>query len=232
MANVNTPTLGAAQPKSNIFSMPLKAKLEANAALRKQNSRSAFLKLGIALVLVGAYSYQFFYPQMVEYLDFGNRLVAAQDEATKVDASLADLQKKRDLHKAAYDEQFKQQQDILNSVFPETPDKIGVIRLMENFATNLNTNYPPFDFNNISFQAPIKKDGYTALPFQTTIRTSRENFDRFLGLIKLSGNLDAESQNHVRLMDVSNISLKYLGVDSAGKDLGVDFSVQMNAYSR
>jgi hypothetical protein len=103
---------------------------------------------------------------------------------------------------------------------------------MENFATNLNTTYPPFEFNNISFQEPIKKDGYVALPFQTTIRTSRTNFDRFLELVKLSGNADPASQDHIRLMDISNISLRYLGVDSTGKDLGVDFNIQMNAYSR
>jgi hypothetical protein len=232
MANVNTSTLGSAQPKSNIFSMPLKAKLEANVVLRKKNSQSAFIRLGIALVLVAAYSYQFFYPQMVEYLNFETKMKAAQGEIVKVDASLADLQKKRDLHKAAYDGQFKEQQTILNSVFPETTDKIGVIRLMENFATNLNTTYPPFEFNNISFQEPIKKDGYMALPFQTTIRTSRTNFDRFLELVKLSGNADPASQDHIRLMDISNISLRYLGVDSTGKDLGVDFNIQMNAYSR
>jgi len=232
MANVNTPTLGAAQPKSNIFSMPLKAKLEANVALQKRNSQSAFLRLGIALVLVAAYSYQFFYPQMVEYLDFGKKMAVAQGEIAKADASLADLEKKRDLHKAAYDGQFKEQQVILDSVFPETPDKIGVVRLMENFATNLNTTYPPFDFNSITFQNPVQKEGYKALPFQTTIRTSRTNFDRFLELIKLSGNVDPKSQDHIRLMDISNISFRYLGVDAAGKDLGVDFSVQMNAYSR
>ena len=232
MASLSTQTLGAAQPKSNIFSMPLKAKLEANEAIRKGNSRNAFIRLGITLVLVAVYSYQFFYPQMVEYLDFPNKLAIAQEEITKADASLADLEKKRDLHKAAYDGQFKEQQVILNSVFPETPDKIGLIRLMENNATYLSATYSPFEFNSINFQDPVKKGNYTAYPFQTSIRTSRANFDRFLGLIKKSGGTDPAIQDHIRLMDVSTISLRYLGVDAEGKDLGVDFNVQMNAYSR
>jgi hypothetical protein len=232
MANVNTPTLGTAQPKTNIFTMPLKAKLEANAALRKKNSRLAAMNLVIALALVATYSYLFFYPQMVQYLDFGNQMQAAQGQIAKYDANLVDLQKNRDLHKAAYDTQFKEQQTILDSVFPATSDKIGVIRLMENFATNLNTTYPPFEFNSVNFQDPVKQEGYTALPFQTTIRTSRANFDRFLELVKISGNVDPKSQDHIRLMDISNISLRYLGLDSTGKDLGVDFSIQMKAYSR
>ncbi len=232
MANVNTPTLGAAQPKSNIFSMPLKAKLEANAAVRKRNTQSAFMRLGIALVALAAYSYQFFYPQMMAYLDFPNQMRVKTEEIEKISASRADLEKKRDLHKADYDSQFKEQQDILKAVFPETPDKIGVIRLMENFATNLNTTYPPFEFNNVNFQNAVKKDGYTVLPFSTAIRTSRTNFDRFLELIKLSGDVDPKSQDHIRLMDISNISLQYLGVDSSGKDMGVNFNIQMNAYSR
>ena len=232
MESPSTQTLGSAQPKSNIFSMPLKAKLEANEVLRKNNSRNATIRLGIALVLIVAYSTQFFYPQMVEYLDFGNKLASAQGEIAKADASKADLIKKRDLHKAAYDTQFKEQQAVLDSVFPANPDKIGVIRLMENFATNLNAAYPPFEFNSINFQDPVNKGNYKVYPFQTAIRTSRANFDRFLELIKLSGNADPKSQDHIRLMDVSTISLRYLGVDADGKDLGVNFSVMMNAYSR
>jgi len=232
MDNVNNPILGAAQPKSNIFTMPLKAKVEATEALRKKNGRSASVNLLAALILVGTYSVMFFYPQMVQYLDFGNQLGATQEKIATYETNKADLTKKRDLHKAAYDSEFKDQQGVLSTVFPETPDKIGVIRLLENFATNLNASYPPFEFNNITFESVDKKGGYSALPFQTTIRTSRANFDRFLELVKLSGNADPKSQDHIRLMDISNISLRYLGVDSAGKDLGVDFNVKMKAYSR
>ena len=53
--------------------------------------------------------------------------------------------------------------EIINTVFPETTDKLGVIRLMENFATHLNTAYPPFEFTSITFQESKKEKGYTVL---------------------------------------------------------------------
>ncbi len=232
MAPTNTPVLGSAQPKSNIFTMPLKAKVEAGEALRKRNSRNAFIQLGVALVVVATYSYAFFYPQMVQYLDFGNTLKTKQEELIQLQANVADLEKNRDLRKAAYDSQYKEQQAILDMVFPATSDKLGVIRLMENFATNLNASYPPFEFNNITFRPETKGNGFTVLPFTTSINTSRANFDRFLELVKMSGNTDPKSTDHIRLMEISNINLQYLGVDATGKDLGVQFNVQMNAYSR
>jgi hypothetical protein len=232
MVSTENPSLGTAQPKSNIFSTPLKAKLEAGDALRKKNHRNAFILLGVASVALAAYSFLFFYPQIVQYLEFGNRLKAGQEELAQLEANNADLEKKRSLHKAAYDSQFKEQQAIIDMVFPETPDKLGVIRLMENFATNLNASYPPFELNSITFQAEKSKDGVTVLPFTTTVSTSRANFDRFLGLVKLSGSTDPKTSDHIRLMDISNITLQYLGTDETGKDLGVSFNVQMNAYSR
>ncbi|MBI5421941.1 hypothetical protein HZA44_02305 [Candidatus Peregrinibacteria bacterium] len=232
MALATNPSLAPVASKTNIFSLPLKAKQEATAALKKRNTRIAGLKLGVAAVLLAVYSVMFLYPQMREYLDFGNKLQTAQTAIEQYKANLDDLQKKRDLHKSAYDEQFKEEQRVINSVFPEETGKLGVIRLMENFATNLNTSFPPFEFNSITFQSETKGSGYTILPFQTSIRTSRANFDRFLELVKRSGNVDPKSPDHIRLMDISNISLRYLGLDAEGKDLGVDFNVQMNAYSR
>ncbi len=232
MVSTENPSIGTAQPKSNIFSTPLKAKLEAGDALRKKNRRNAFIRLGVASVALIAYSFSFFYPQMVQYLDFGNRLKAGQEELAQLETNYADLEKKRSLHKAAYDSQYKEQQAIIDMVFPETPDKLGVIRLMENFATNLNASYPPFEFNSITFQSESKKDGVTMLPFTTNISTSRANFDRFLELVRMSGNTDSKTSDHIRLMEISNITLQYLGMDEAGKDLGVSFNVQMKAYSR
>ena len=62
------------------------------------------------------------------------------------------------------------------------------------------------------------------------MKTTRANFDRFLELVRLSGDVGKDKE-HIRLMDISNITLRYLGVDKTGKDLGVEFTVQMNAYS-
>jgi hypothetical protein len=232
METVNASNLGMAQPKTNIFSMPLKGRQEAVALARKRNHQRGFARLAIAAITLGIYSYLFFYPQVMEYMQFPTKLLAAQEEVAKYDANLADLEKKRDLHKAAYDEQFKAEQSVVSSVLPSTPDKLGVIRLMENFATNLNTIYPPFELNSLTFNEAKKVDNYTVLPFQTSIQTSRANFDRFLELVKMSGNVDPKSPDHIRLLEISNINLRYRGIDVTGKDMGVEFNVQMKAYSQ
>jgi hypothetical protein len=102
---------------------------------------------------------------------------------------------------------------------------------MEDYAAFLGTTYGDFEFNSISFQEPKQENGYMILPFQTSIKATRQNFERFLGLVNLSG--DLEGRDPIRLMDISQISLRFLGVENkTGKDLGVDFNVTMNAYSR
>jgi len=103
---------------------------------------------------------------------------------------------------------------------------------MENFATQLNAEHPPFEFTSISFDQSKKENNYTVLPFQTSIHSSQSNFETFLGLIKLTGDYDPKNQDHIRLMSISNITLKYRGVDKNGVDQGVDFNVKLLAYSR
>lgn len=230
MATVTSPTMAQVAPKTNIFTVPIKAKSEAAEALRKKNHQKAWAKLLVALVVVGVYSFEFFYPQLTSYLGFETTLAAQQKQISEKESVLSDLKKKRDEVKSEYDEQFKEEQSVLNAVLPKSTDKVGLIRLLENFATNLNTAYPPFELNTINFQDPVKEKGYVRLPFSTTVKTTRANFDRFLELIRLSGNAEKDKE-HIRLMDISNITLRYLGVDKTGKDLGVDFTVQMNAYS-
>lgn len=222
------------KPESNIFGTPLKrkGKVEAKHELKKRNQRKGFIYLVIAALFLGVYSYYFLYDQFQSYLGFEQEIRTIENQIENYEVTLSDLESTRDFHKAAYDEEFREEQEIINTVFPETTDKLGIIRLMENFATHLAASYPPFEFNSISFQEPVKEDGYTVLPFQTSIHSSRANFERFLGLINLSGDLDPENPDHIRLMEISNISLRYRGVDKAGKDLGVDFTVKLNAYSR
>jgi len=230
MATVASPTFAPAPQKSNIFTTPLKARQEAVAAVHKRNMRKGLIRLVVAVVALAAYS-TFLYPQVTQYLAFAQNLKGIQDKIAEKETIKASLEETRNLHKADYDKQFKEEQQIMGTVFPEAPDKLGEIRLMENFAINLNAKYPPFEFNAITFQESQKGNGYTILPFQTTIRTTRENFDKFLDLVNASGNTDPK-KDHIRLLDISGITLRYLGTDATGKDLGVDFSVQMKAYSR
>ena len=236
MAEENNPTPMADSPdaksKKNIFSMPLLNKQKGKEAMKKKNYQKGYIFMAIAVISLAAYSFYFLYPQVQAYLNFNENLSQKQGQIEDFEVKLSDLEKTRDLHKAAYDEQFKEEQGLIDMVFPDSVEKLEVIRLMENFATHLAATYPPFEFSSLSFQDPAEEKGYTVLPFQTTIKASRTNFDRFLALINLSGDIDPEAKDHIRLMEISQISLTYLGSDATGIDQGVNFNVSLKAYSK
>ncbi|MBU1017421.1 hypothetical protein KKA33_00140 [Patescibacteria group bacterium] len=228
-----TPDSSPKPPISNIFSTPLgKNRMDKTSEVKKKNQIKAYIQLGISVVALGFYSFFFLYDQVPAYLNFSADFEAVHEKIEKKEVAIANLEEERDAHKAAYNLVFEEDQAIINTVLPEGPDKLGVIRLMENFATHLNTVYPPFEFTSISFMEPVKEDGYTVLPFKTSIHASTTNFDRFLGLVNLSGDIDPENPDHIRLMEISNVSLNYRGLDKEGKDQGVDFNVELKAYSR
>lgn len=219
--------------KPNIFKTPLLEKEEKVRSVKKSNITKGLMIFIIAFAFLGGYSYTFFFPKLDEYLDFPAKIASAEEDVDEIGTTISSLKDTRNLRKAAYDEKFKEQQDKLDLVLPDELDKRGVIWLMEKFATHLKVNeMGDFEFNSISFGSPIEKEGYIELPFQMSIHSSRENFGRFLGLIERSGDLEAEDGQHIRLMEISNISLNYRGVDNTGKDLGVDFSISMKAFSR
>lgn len=223
--------VGAPKPKKNIFSAPLQRKKQAKLDEKKKNQRGAIIRLVLAVVFLGTYSFFFMYPQLQAYLSFASELEALEEQTSQQETQIENLAEERDFHKAAYDEDFKEQQTVIDQVFPTDIEKIEVIRLMEDYSAYLSNTYGEFEFSSISFSAPVKESGYTILPFQTSITASRANFDRFLGLINLSGEL--EGPDHIRLMAISQISINYLGTDkSTGKDLGVNFSVSLNAFSQ
>jgi hypothetical protein len=220
----------------NIFKTPITGR-KAIAKKREEHIRSknltkGYVYLSVAIVFLAVYSIMFLYPQVSFYLEAPAEIQRLDKEIENFDnVVLPNLEKEKDLHKAAYDEEFKVVEEALEKVFPESIDKFGIVKRLENFATSINTKTPPFEFNSMSFQPPLEEEGYTILPIKTSIHSSTANFDRFLQLVGLSGRLDSDIQ--VRLMEISNISISYRGVDpTTGEDKGVDFSVTLNTYSR
>ena len=144
------------------------------------------------------------------------------------------------MHKSAYDEEFSEVLKALDEVFPTDINKLEMIRLFESFATEVDATYPPFEFTSISLAKPEQMDGYLAIPVTTSIHSSLAGFDKFLSLVDRSGYIySGEGEDRtvlktkIRLMSISNISIRYRGVDEAtGEDQGVDFSVKLNVYSR
>ncbi len=224
------------KPAQNIFANPIannKEMLEKySKEKRKRNLRSGYIYLVLTAVLLIGYSVSFLYPQLDFYLKASVQIDEVNKEIKSYDdVILPNLKSTNELHKAAYNVEFKEVEDALGAVFPEDVDKLGIVQRLEDFATSIHAKTPPFEFNSMTFGEPIEKGGYTALPISTSIHSSRTNFDRFIQLVNLSGNL--ESDILIRLMEISNISIRYRGVDAkTGEDKGVDFTVKLNAYSR
>ena len=230
------PQAPQADKTKNIFAKPIAGgKIVAeqqSKEIHSRNRKKGYAYLIVATVFLIAYSVSFLYPQLNLYLKAPDKIAEIESKIENFDdVILPNLEKEEGIHKAAYDTEFKEVEDALDKVFPEDTDKLGIVKILENFATSIDTKTPPFEFNSISFGEPLEEDGYTILPISTSIHSSRTNFDRFVQLVNLSGNL--ESDIPIRLMEISNINIRYRGVDpKTGEDKGVDFSVKLNAYSR
>jgi hypothetical protein len=199
--------------------------------LRGRNMRKGYIYLGLAAFLLVAYSATFLVSQTKLYLNSDAEIVAIQSEIKDYkEVKIQTLEKELTLHQSASDEKAAQSVSALDKVLPTSIDKIGITRRLEDFAVQVAAK-PPFELNSISFGEPEVKGEVTVLPISMSIYSSRTNFDLFLQLINLSGKLD--SKTLIRLMEISNISIRYRGTDTrTGEDLGVDFSVQLKAYSR
>lgn len=222
----SAPVLGAA-------TLGGKAIMEKRTArLRHKNQSKAYTYLVTAFVILGLYSFAFLYPQVTTFINANTQLSQLQEEARNLDSSVVpNLTAQRDTLKAAYDAELNEAETIVERIFPGDVDRVGIARRLENFAVSVSAIEPPFELNSLSFGEPEVKDGYTILPVSLSTHSSRANFERFLQLISLSGRMDSDV--HVRLMEISNMTIRYRGVDAqTGKDQGVDFSVKLNAYSR
>lgn len=242
----------SAQPEANegkkqesIFGQTLNAgqviKTKKAEYIETKNKRKAYATLGVSFVGLMVYSIFFFYGNTAAYLRAPAEIAKLQAQIDEYnDVILPSLEKTKDLHKSAYDQEFVDIIKSLEAVFPNEIDKLGIIRLFESFATEVAASFPPFEFTSISLAKPIIEDGYQVIPVSTSIYSSLAGFDKFLTLVDRSGYIyTGEGENKklinkkIRLMSISNISIKYRGVDEAtGEDKGVDFSVKLNIYSR
>jgi len=235
----------SAKSQGNIFGQTLNAgqmvKSKKAKYIESKNKKKAYLLLGSSFVVLTLYSIFFFYGNAMAYLKAPAEISRLQGEIENYnDVILPGLEKTKELHKAAYDKEYEEVIRALGNVFPETIDKLGIVSLFESCANEVAAAYPPFEFTSITLSSPVEKDGYIVIPVSTAIHSSLAGFDRFLSLVDRSGLIYTGEGDEkkllakqVRLMSISNISVKYRGVDEAtGKDQGVDFSVKLNIYSR
>lgn len=235
----------ANQPQGNIFGQSLNVgqvkKSEKEAYIQSKNKKKAYLNLLISAVALGTYSVLFFYGTLTAYLEAPKEITKFNNENQQLAQEvLPALEETKNLHKSAYDEEFDSVIQALDTVFPTEVDKLGIVSLFESFASEVDAAFPPFEFTSITLSAPMQEGDYVVTPISTSIHSSLAGFDRFLSLVDRSGYIftgQGDSRKlldkKVRLMSISNISVKYRGINvQTGKDDGVDFSVKLNVYSR
>lgn len=113
----------------------------------------------------------------------------------------------------------------LEDIFPREDDYQNLTRQFDSFEELISTKNNPFEVSNISFLNVVEDEYFKILPVRMSIRSSKENFTKFLHLIESSGSFE----ENVRLMDISSIRLNFEEVE--GKGL-INFTVQINAYFR
>lgn len=132
-----------------------------------------------------------------------------------------------DLDKKEHEQLSRDIEQKLKVIFPATDDYTALTRQIDFYEMELSKKNSPFEISNIDYQGSSQDENYSILPFSMNIRSSRENFIKFLHLIENSGAL----KNKIRLMDISTIRLTFV---SDTKDLGapeiISFFVQINAY--
>ena len=233
--------------ESNIFGKTLSAdkvvKSKKAQYIESKNKKQSYLRIGLSILILVLYSVFFFYSNAVDYLKAPAQIAQLQGEITNYEeVLLPSLEKTKELHKAAFDKEFEETIAALETVFPEGIDKLGIVRLFESFAVEVDAAFPPFEFTSINLGKSELKDNYVVTPASTSIHSSLAGFDKFLSLVDRSGMIylsadEADEKTMVdkkiRLMSISNISISYRGVDeTTGKDQGVDFSVKVDIYSR
>ena len=110
----------------------------------------------------------------------------------------------------------------LTDIFPADDDYTSLTRQLDSYESELSKRNNPFEVSNINYQEMIEEENYSILPFKMNIRSSRENFTKFLHMVENSGSLN----NQLRLMDVSSIRLNF---DNDESEM-ITFTVQINAY--
>lgn len=182
----------------------------------------AFLCLILAGVIAG---YSYFKWQ--DYLSAQAGLL--QDEAT-----LNSLNDTLDKGKTAYfaskdkfDALNKQIDASASEILPKGDQYTELTRQMDAIEKELSAT-EVFEISNINYGSESfdEETGYGILPVKMNIKSSQDNFIRFLQMLETSGSF----ANKLRLMSVSSIRLNFdSGSASTGSKM-ITFSLQLDAY--
>jgi len=120
----------------------------------------------------------------------------------------------------------KEIEEKLQYILPPTDDYTELTRQLDTIEEELASVNDPFDVSNLDYQSVQTTEEFSVLPVRMNIRSSAENFQKFLHIVETSGSLD----DRLRLFDISSIRLNFEGSnDDSGPEI-ISFTVQLNAY--
>lgn len=178
----------------------------------------------ILFLIMGFYTYNKF--QEYSYIKSG--LQASTNIAGQLRTEVAQVKTHYDNNKKDFDQLDKIMDQNLATVFPSNDNYTELTRALDSYEEDLAQNNSPFEVSNIEYQNPTtsEEEAFSVLPFRMTIRSSSDNFTKFLHLVENSGAFDGDA----RLMDMSSIKLNFENSEGDQSEELINFTVQINAY--
>lgn len=161
-----------------------------------------------------------------EYITLKAGVSANAEMITLLQADAVQEKALYEINKAKSDETIFEIEKKLNTLFPSTDDYTALTRQIDKIEEDLNRKNDPFEISNIDYLNIVNEANYSILPLRMNIKSSGENFTRFLHLMENSGSLN----DGLRLMDLSSIRLSFQDAEQEGGKNMINFTVLLNAY--
>ncbi len=189
---------------------------------QKSYAKAYMILCLVVIIIFGTYSSL----KIREYIT----LKAGTEANTKL---ISLLQAEASTERASYEINRKKTDEIieeiekkLETIFPVNDDYTQLTRQIDKIEDQLNRTNDPFEISSLDYMNVLKEGKYSILPIRMNIKSSGENFTKFLHLVENSGSLN----DGLRLMDVSSIRLSFQDARSPEETNMINFSVLINAY--
>jgi hypothetical protein len=189
---------------------------------RQKMHIKAYLVLCLIIIAsMGFYTYKNF----VEYSNFKVAVEGNKGLTDVLSDTVSNEKSAYESKKEDFNELSNEIEDKLSYIFPASDEYTALTRQIDAYEDKLTSIKNPFEVSSIDFQEIQNTDKYSILPFSMSIKSSPENFTKFLHLIENSGSLT----DQVRLMDISSIRLNFQESEDKTSNV-INFNVQINSY--
>lgn len=179
----------------------------------------------VLLVIVGGYSYL----QWQKFMTVKDGLVQDDSTLLSLNKTLSDEKTVYFANKEKFDALNKKIDSSASEILPKGDQYTELTRQMDAIEKELNA-IGAFEIANIDYGSPTfdEQTGFGILPVRMNIKSSQDNFIKFLQMMETSGSFS----NKLRLMSLSSIRLNFeSGSDTAASTSKmITFSLQVNAY--